>query len=247
MSDIADISLIVTSIVRDVSSCQEIIKFAGFPMMRKPMLKEGQSDEDIIGPRGVLEFDPELGDKSKPDWLESAVLDPIEGGLKFIGRKIDEIYDIAHMSGIHALETSSEARSGVALRYQFSQLSSVLSEKSGNMVEAEYEILRLWLKWQGQSDLFEKINITRSKRFSLDDMAQDIQNLIAVSKEATSKTLKREIEKAMSRNLLPDIPDSVRQQIDEEINKSSFDPVVEKPKPAALPNLQSSQRDMTMS
>lgn len=222
LSDLTDISRITASIVRDLSSLQEIIKFAGFPMMRKPMLREGQTDVDIVGPRGVLEFDPEQGEDGKPDWLESAVADPVRGGLDFIERKIDEIYEIAHMTGIHALEKSSEARSGVALRYQFSQLSSVLSDKSTNTIEAEYEIVRLWLKWQNRSELLDNVQITRSKRFSLDDMAQDLENLLKSYKEAISATFKREIQKSMSRNILPDLPDKTREIIDEEIDSAEF-------------------------
>ena len=222
LSDITEVSRITASIIRDISSLQEIIKFAGFPMMRKPFPRDGESNADIVGPRGVLEFDPELGEKAKPDWLLSPVEEPIQGGLEFIGKKIDEIYETSHMSGIHALEKSSEARSGVALRYQFTQLSSVLGDKSTNMIEAELEILRLWLKWQKKSELRNTISITRSRHFSVDDMAQDIQNLIQTGKEAISTTFKKETQKAMSRGVLPDLSDDIREVIDGEIDSAEF-------------------------
>ena len=222
MSDITEVSRITASIVRDLSSLQEIIKFAGFPMMRKPYPRDGEQTNDVVGPRGVLEFDPELGDDGKPDWLLSPVHEPIRGGLEFIERKIDEIYETSHMSGIHALEKSSEARSGIALRYQFSQLSAVLGDKSTNMIEAEYEILRLWLKWQNQSELLPAIRITRTKQFSVDDMAQDLENLITAGKESVSETFKKEIQKAISRGILPDVSDRVRDKIDKEIDDAEF-------------------------
>jgi hypothetical protein len=152
----------------------------------------------------------------------SPVLEPIQGGLEFIGRKVDEIYETAHMSGIHALEKSSEARSGVALRYQFSQLSSVLGDKCDNMIEAELEILRLWLKWQNQSDVFHDLIITRSKQFSVDDMAQDLDNLIKAGNAAISETFKRETQKAMSRGVLPDLPDKIRMEIDMQIDEAEL-------------------------
>jgi hypothetical protein len=221
ISDIAETARISASIVRDLSSLQEIIKFAGFPMMRKPMREETGGDEDVAGPRSILEFDPEMP-ASKPDWLESAVLDPVRGGLEFIERKIDEIYEMAHMSGVHAMEKSSEARSGVALRYQFSQLSAVLTEKTRNMIEAEYAILHLWLKWQNMAEIFPTVEVRRSKRFSIDDMTQDIDNLLRVQEASISKTCVREVQRVLNRAVLPDLSDNIREEIDKEIDEADI-------------------------
>ena len=226
ISDLTEIARITASIIRDLSSLQEIIKFAGFPMMRKPYKDERNYSEDLSGVRSILEFDPELP-QSKPDWLESEVLEPIRGGLEFIGTKIDQIYETAHMAGVHALEKSSEARSGVALRYQFSQLSSILTEKTRNMIESEYAILRLWLMWQNESSKFDKINIRRSKQFSIDDLAQDIHNLLKVQAASVSKTMYREIQKTLQRITLPEIIDSTREEIDREIEEADIMTVVD--------------------
>jgi len=221
ISDLTEIARITASIIRDISSLQEIIKFAGFPMMRKPMQDPNNPSNDVAGVRSILEFDPEKPD-SKSDWLESAVLEPIKGGLEFIGTKIDQIYETAHMAGVHALEKSSEARSGVALRYQFSQLSSILTEKTRNMVESEYSILRLWLMWQNQSEIFKNVEVRRSKQFSIDDLAQDIHNLLRVQETSVSKTLIREIQKTLQRISLPETSDIVREQIDKEIEAADI-------------------------
>jgi hypothetical protein len=117
VSDIVDISRIVASIIRNLSSGEEMIKFAGFPMMRKPMRWEGEEGQtDETGHQAVQEFDPEWGEAGKPDWMESVILEPIEATLKWIDRKVDEIYRVAHLSGVHGQRKSNnEVASGLAL------------------------------------------------------------------------------------------------------------------------------------
>lgn len=188
-------------------------------MMRKPMRRDGEdAPEDQTGPRAVQEFDPELGDKGKPDWMESVILEPVESILKWIDRKTDEIYRVAHLSGVHGQRKSNnEVASGLAMRYEFQQLTSVLGKKSHSMCEAEKQIVRFWLMWQNKFDLFKEIKITRSKSFSVDDLSISLDNLIKSMKEVISKTFRQEAQIAMTRMTLPDLKDSIRVQIESEI------------------------------
>jgi len=227
VSDIKEIARITASIARNISYGEEVIKFAGFPIFRVPMEMEGgPNNPNVVGVRAVQEFDPE-NPQARPDWLESEVAEPIGAILTWVDKKIDEIFQTAHLSGIHATETSREGRSGVALRYEFQQLGSVLCKKNDNLSEAELGILRFWLKWQNQDSLFQAIEIRRPKEFSLDDLSQSLDNLRKASKEVYSKHFKKLAQKKMVQDALPDIGDTdfeqVISEIDTEVEKLPID------------------------
>jgi len=227
VSDIVDISRIVSSIVRNLSCGEEVIKMAGFPMLRVPMEdgsspEEGDDDkQEEVGVRAVHQFDPNYGDAAKPDWMPTEIAEPIEAILSWIDRKQNEIFRIAHLSGVAGQRTSNEAQSGLALRYNFRQLFSVLSKKSDNMVEAEYQIIRLWLKWQNKTELFQKIKISRSKEFSIDDLAVALDNAFTSMRNMASKTFRVKLQMKVASMMLPDLTDDERQKIENETNSKT--------------------------
>ncbi len=207
-SDIKEISRITASTVRNISYGEEVIKFAGFPQARRPMEKVGSAPiSNEVGVTAILEFDPELGADAKPDWLEAAVLEPIEAILSWMSKKISEIFQLAHLSGIHAHEKSDQVRSGVALRYEYQQLSLVLFKKSENLTETELGIIKYWLKWQGKYDWFKAARISRSKDFSIDDLSQGLENAIMADKLVPEINFKKEMMKVISKRMLPDLAD----------------------------------------
>jgi len=208
VSDIKEISRITASIIRDISYGEEVIKFAGFPQARRPMSREGEDIDNEAGVTAILEFDPELGESGKPDWLESKVQEPVEAVLAWMDKKITEIFQLAYLSGIHAHETSGQTRSGVALRYEYQQLSLVLSKKSENLTETELGIIKFWLKWQVASPWFDDILISRSKDFSIDDLSQNLENAIMANKIVPELTFKKELMKVVAKRVLPDLPDN---------------------------------------
>jgi hypothetical protein len=233
-SDIKDISPIVMTIAQNLSCGEEMMKLAGFPIRRQPM--EGQDDllqleddddkEIPTGPRSIEQFNPEFGQAGKPDWMPTEVLDPIEAALKWIDRKIDEIYRIAHLSGIHAQRRSNnKIASGLSIRYEFSQLNAVLSAKAKNLSEAELNCLRLWLKWQNKEDLFKQIEIKRSKEFSIDEMAIALDNGITSMRNVASKTFRVNMQTKIAMSALPDMTQKDRQTIVEEIKSNTPDKV----------------------
>jgi len=220
VSDIKDISLICASIARNISCGEEVIKYAGFPMMRKPMRQEGEEEtqSDVVGQQAVLEFNPEQGEPGKPDWLEAPISEPITAILDWINKKISEVFRMAHLSGIYAHEKSDQVRSGVAIRYEFQQLTRVLAKKSENLTEAERRIISLWLKWQNQEDLFNPIVINRTKDFSVDDLSQSLENNLIAKNIVRSLKFYKELQKVIARKTLPDLPDTDMDEIAKEID-----------------------------
>ena len=231
-SDLSGISDIIASIVRDLSYGEEIIKFAGFPMMRKPMrtaeqVEKGENQEDLVGVRGVLEFNPEHGKDGKPDWLESAVLEPIQAVLDWIDRKGDEIYRVKHLSGVHGQRKSNnEVASGLALRYEFQQLNAVLRQKAVFLCEADLNIIRLFLKWIAKDDLFKDAKVSRSDEYSVEDLSIALENVFSAIERSTSTAFKRQLEKKAVRLTLPEANEKTVREIHSEIDTATYpDPV----------------------
>jgi len=229
-SDILDIAPIITTIAQNLSCGEEMIKLAGFPIRREPMkdtdelilLEEDEKEEVPTGPRAIAEFDPQFGPAGKPDWMPTEVAEPIAATLNWIDRKIDEIYRIAHLSGIHAQRRSNnKVASGLSIRYEFSQLNSVLVAKAKNLSEAELGALRLWLKWQGQEDLFQNMEIKRSREFSIDEMAVALDNAITAMGNVMSKTFKVGVQRKIAFSVWPDATEDEKKKMAAEIEKNT--------------------------
>ena len=183
------------------------------------MQKEGSAPiNNEAGVTAILEFDPELGEKAKPDWLESKVQEPVDAILAWMNKKIAEVFQLSHLSGVGGQEKSDSVRSGVALRYEYQQLSLVLSKKSEQLTETELGIIKYWLKWQNKSKQLEGIKITRSKDFSIDDLSQNLENAIMADKLIPEMVFKRELMKVVAKRVLPDVPDSTLLKIYEAID-----------------------------
>ena len=224
-SDLVDIAFIVTSIAQNLSCGEEMMKLAGFPIRRQPMERDDDTDDSgeiPSGPRGVEEFDPTLGEGGKPDWMPTEVYEPIRAILEWVDRKADEIYRIAHMSGVHGQRKSNnEVASGLAVRYEFSQLNSVLIGKSINQNEAELQLLRLWLKWQNKEDIFKRIEIYRTQEFSIDELSIAIDNTLRAFRNVLSRTFRIRVQQKIAKETLPDLPEEDRKTINDEIEENT--------------------------
>lgn len=222
VSDIDEISLITASIVRNLSCGEEVIKFAGFPMLRVPMRTEMDMPyEEKVGVTAVKEFDPSHGDGGKPDWMPTEIAEPIDSILRWTDRKIDELHRIAHLSGVYGQRRSKNAvSSGLSLRYEFQQLNTSLMQKATFMAEAEMRIIELWLKWQNKPELKADISVERSKAFSVDDLSVSIDNLIKTMGQVPSETYSFAARRYMVRRTLPDLPEKTFLQIEEELARA---------------------------
>jgi hypothetical protein len=204
-----------------------MIKLAGFPIRRIPMETENNSDDDTsTGPRAISEFNPDLGAHGKEDWMPTEILEPVEATLKWIDRKTDEIFRIAHLSGVHGQRKSNnEVASGMALRYEFSQLNEVLNAKSKNESEAELQMLYFWLKWQGKEKMIKEINIKRSSEFSIDDLSISLQNAITGFENVVSKTFRVRVMEKIVEHVLPDVSLTDKEEISKEIAENIDDKI----------------------
>lgn len=231
VSDIADIARIDASIIRNLSQGEEVIDYAAFPMMRKPMKQAGTQGSDEVGVTGVLEFDP-LMPESKPDWLAAEVQAPISAILSWIEKKVQEVYRCAGIAALMSLD-SSAAKSGVALKQEFQELNATLCSKADNLDEAEKMIIFFWLCWQNNAAAYADVSIHRPKDFSIADLVTDLANALTSSTVVKSDTFKKQLQKNIARAMLDGADDETFAVIDEEID--AYQPAVIPP-PMIIPS-----------
>jgi hypothetical protein len=137
--------------------------------------------------------------------------------LAWIDRKVQEIYRVTHLTGVQGQRTSSQVTSGVSLRYQYQQMTSVLNKKSENITEAEFAIIRFWLMWQIKTELFAEIEIVRSTEYSIDDLSIELENMILSMKNVASDHFRVRTQQRIASKNLPEMTDDDRMTINEEI------------------------------
>jgi hypothetical protein len=224
--DVHEVARIDLSIIRNLSQIEQIINFAAFPMMRKPMRDASPTEisapqqDDEVGSEVILEFDPEHPE-SKPDWLEAKVKEPVEATWQVIIGKVAELYRAANIGGMASTEPTKAPQSGVAKRVDFQLLASKLVSKAINLENTENKMLEFWLKWEQMWDKYkDKVKMSRSKDFDIEDLATDLDNALTAQTVVMSKKFKELVQKQTARAALPSATEKELQQIDEEIEKA---------------------------
>jgi len=217
-SDIVDIARIDASIMRNLSQGEEIINYGAFPMMRKPWKPKGAAPDEV-GMTAVLGFDPEHPE-SKPDWLEAKVLEPINAIFTIVlTKKVEEIYRSANIGGMASTEIQTSPKSGTALRSEFQLLNGKLVAKGKALEKVEKEIIRLWLVWQQQSELYDKIVVERADTYEVDNLTQDLENILTSTMIVQNDEFKRRIQKKVIRLMFPGEPDDIIQEMEKAVDE----------------------------
>lgn len=223
-ADLTEIARIDISLVKNTSQIEEVINYAAFPMMMramrnaKPDVVAGTQQEDQVGSRAVIEFDPEVPE-SKPEWLTPKVKEAIDSILATMAFKIKEIYRGANIGGVAGQESSTGVKSGIALRSEFQLLNAHLVTKALNLEKAENRILEFWLRWEQEWEkLKDKVNFGRSKQFDVEDVAMDLENALTSQTLVMSNTFNAMIQKSSARQVLPSMSEGDQEIIDKEID-----------------------------
>lgn len=204
-SDLSIVAGLDASIMRNLSCMDEIAKHGAFPMFRQPTSgtnAETGQQEVAVGPQAVLPFEVREGEAGKPDWLESAAGEPVAAHLSIIEHKRTELYRTANVGGLQVTENSADAKSGVALQHEFRLLNSVLSGKAAELEEAERTVCWLWCKWQGREQDYSGVTIEWPRKFDVEDMAADLENIMALQQAVSgSPTFQRHAKMTAARKL----------------------------------------------
>lgn len=236
-SDLSEISRIDISLVKNTSQIEEVINYAAFPMMMRPMrnakptVVAGTEQEDQVGSRAVIEFDPEFPE-SKPEWLTPKVKEAIDSILATMTFKIKEIYRGANIGGVAGQESATGVKSGIALRSEFQLLNAHLVTKALNLEKAENRVLEFWLRWENEWEkLKDKVNFGRSKQFDVEDVAMDLENALTAQTLVMSNTFNAMIQKSSARQVLPSMSETDQETIETEID----DYIAKQPLPGEAP------------
>lgn len=238
ISDLKDVANISGVVARVLSECSEIIKYSAFPMLKMPdeidetsLLNGGsvpESDNVVVGSTAVLGFNPEYGVGGQPSWLSSPLLDPVKGIREYVDYVTEEMFRGCLLSNILVHREKSQQKSGALLRVEQKQLSSLLSKKANNMVEAEISIMKIWCKWQSCEDLFDEYEISKTRAFSVDEMAVEIEYSLNTIAQMPSDSFARAMFKKIANVLLPNVPIVTLKKIEDEIDQYSKSEEIEK-------------------
>lgn len=215
ISDLQDIATINKNIYYFCSDAKEIIENTAFPMLAMPYEKGGLESEKTVGPKSIMQFDPELPN-SRPFWLE-----PPHSSLaeirEWIQQDAQEMVRIAKMGGLRNTETSVQPWSGVSIEAQERQLFAALAEKASNSEQAELDIFRLWAKWEGEEFTG---NVEYPRDFAIRDMTTALQNAInAGTQQINSLTFEKERQKRIVNAVMADMEEVQRENIYSEIDE----------------------------
>lgn len=218
-SDITDIARIDVSIMRNLSQGEEVIDYSAFPMMRKPYNLGAGGETDEVSVKAILEFDPEMPE-SKPDWLSAECEEPINALLRWMDRKVQEIYRVANTGGINVSEVQTQARSGISLKLEFRMLNALLVGKANSVRETQLRIMYFWLKWQNLEEFFPEITLKAPENFDVESLVQDLENALVARTIVRSEVFDKALQKRVTRQMLPEISDEQLSEIDQDIEKN---------------------------
>lgn len=222
-SDIHGVARLDLSIIRNLSQGEEVIDYGAFPMMRKPEEESSPGGtsgrgEDEVGVTAVLTFPPD-NPEAKPDWLEAKVLEPINAILKWIERKVAEIYRAVNAGGMASMEISNSPKSGTALKAEFQLLNATLVRKATNLEKAERQIIKIWLEWENKKEVYKDISIERSRTYDVEDLATDLENTLTAQIIVKSPKFNAALQKQVVRQMLPAAEEKDLVEMDNEIDE----------------------------
>jgi len=212
ISDMKELARFDLSIMNNISQGDEVITYAAFPMMRKPMKRAGEESEDSTGPTAVLEFNPEFPD-GKPDWLEAKVKEPIDAILGWIAAKELRAHKHAHATFVSGIGQAN-AKSGIALQIEFTELGAALARKAAGLEECEENIYWFWARWQETA--FDG-SVNYSKSFDITELKSVLEDLLTARSLVPSRTFSVEVAKRAARAVLPDLDAETQAEIDAEL------------------------------
>lgn len=215
VSDLKEISYIDASIIRNLSQAEEVTEYAAFPMLMKPILPPGEEEDDTTGVTVVVEFDPNYPG-ALPQWMDSKVQEPVDAIFLMIAKKVEEIYRAVNAGGLNATETSTQAKSGVALQQEFRLLNAKLASKSVYLEEAEKQVIGFWALWQGKPEEDDSRSVSRPRNFNISDLMTDLESVLLSTSIVNSELYDKKVQKLVVRRTLTEEKDFA--EIDDEID-----------------------------
>ena len=209
-SDIADVAKIQQSCFNLLSEAEQCIRISGHPTLVKT-----QDVSAMAGAGAVINMDNTMDPNLRPYLLEPTGSN-IDSIVSMINLHIENFLRSTHLGAIMAARGLS-VKSGVALATEFDMLNTRLGDKAAKLEQTEWNIWKLWFKWNGiQPDI--DFNIEYQKTFDLRDEHADLKLLNeALQMGVQSSTFIKEIHKQIAKIVITDgdMLDDIMREIDE--------------------------------
>ena len=129
---------------------------------------------------------------------------------------VREIYRTENVE--HVKATGTTATSGIARAYEFNQTNRRLSDMAASFARAEEEALKL-VGGMMLANGSEELTVTAPDDFSVEDLASEIAAVLEASGLDLGPTADTEMRRRLVRRIVPNLPSSVAEQIDDELEK----------------------------
>jgi hypothetical protein len=134
----------------------------------------------------------------------------IDSYMKVREQLLSDMREIARQNFTGGVNSSGKAR-----EHDFEKTNQAITAKAETLEDAEKGILALVAAWMGIDN--PEITIEYPRDFNLSDLDKDLDHVFKKMELDISPTYLKEVKKQASRTLLPKIPQSTQDEIDEEI------------------------------
>lgn len=170
----------------------------------------GQQKEVNISEHNTLEY---TGDKA-PFFLAPEG-EPMRMLMELCEKLRDEIYRMSRLGSSLGL-LPKEAKSGIAMSFEFNETSRMLADTANASEQAEIQIHKMYLGWLGRE--WEGV-VDYPEEFGVESMEEELKVVTAAKTGVRSPTFKRAIEKAVAAKMTTKLPSETRRRIEAEIDQ----------------------------
>lgn len=214
-SFIKEIARYDIALIRNEEASSRIVKYGAFPMLVLPKPKENDKNKAVIvAPSATLYSDPNKPN-GNPFWLKSEVLAPVQACEIKRNSITLEAYKSIHASFMN--DNGGGVESGEAKKRAFQSFNAMLSKIAKQIELYEYSIIKQWLDWQDDANLYESVQIGRPGDFDVSSLMDDIDELTAAKASVNSETFTQEIEKLIASKSMPELSIETEEKIHKEI------------------------------
>lgn len=179
--------------------------------MWKVMQKEGMGNINVL----VFPDDMEV----RAHYIEST-LSEIDKMMELVYRVLPD--KVLYFASVRDKTAMPREESGDAKFIDSADEVANLLEKSSQMERVENEMIKLALRWEGQSD--KGCSVVYNKVFDIKSTNEQIQEIVSIFKEDLgSPEFNRQIVMRLMFNMLGHVPDDTREAIEQDLDYS-FDP-----------------------
>lgn len=191
-SDIADVAKAQQAVFNLLSEAEQSIRISGHPTLVKT-----QDVSAMAGAGSVMNMDNTMDPSLRPYLLEPSGSN-VDSIVSMINIHIENFLRSTHLGAIMAAKGLS-VKSGVALATEFEMLNTRLADKSAKMEATEWNIWRLFFKWNDQQPDLD-FNIEYTKSFDLRDDHADLRLLgESLTMGISSPTFIKEVQKQIAK------------------------------------------------